>query len=90
MRVTDLERAMIQNIGENLMTPVNGAWPMKPEETVGWSDCLVDGPNRIEANQVGALVANLVKKGLAESFDDGEESTVHLTQAGLEVLWGLE
>lgn len=78
--VTRKERLLLRNIAENLMTPLNGAAPGTPQDTVCWVDEIVSsGPVPLAPRSVPGVMTSLVKKGLVHT--DG--ATCRLTEAGL-------
>lgn len=81
MKVTDLEKKILENIARNYMTQANGAMPKDATETECWVDCICDqGRHQIEPRQIPGVVSSLVKKGLA--WTDG--TVCGLTTSGLE------
>lgn len=63
MNITENEKLILQNIAENLYTPLNGAKPTCAEETTCWSDVIgSDGPNEISDRSIPGIVSSLSKR----------------------------
>lgn len=76
MNLTELEKDVIVAITENEYSdaPGNPVW--------SWS--VTDNCKTTHKDQVSGVVSSLVKKGLAECYNDrGKDSTIHLTNAGV-------
>ena len=82
MKLTELEKDVIIAIAENEYSdvPGNPVW--------SWA---IDYETKItKKEQVSGVVSSLVKKGLAKCYDEGKDSTVHLTDAGVKTYHGIK
>jgi hypothetical protein len=81
MKVTELEKKILENIARNYMSSANGGMPEKAADTSCWVDCICDqGIHQIEPRQIPGVVSSLVKKGLVRT--DG--TVCGLTEVGLD------
>lgn len=85
--ITKLEAAVLDHIALNLYQPTNGGVPDTFEDTAAiWSLQILDSKSelKVEARSLPGVCSSLTKKGLTESYPDGKESTISLTEAGFE------
>ena len=65
MKITDLELSVIQNIGMNEFTPLNGGIPDCHHDAECWVDTVAGhGPHQIRLDQISGLMGSLSKKGM--------------------------
>ena len=77
MKLTELEKDVIVAITENEYSDI-------PGDHV-WSWSVADNCKITHKDQVSGVVSSLVKKGLTKCYEEGKDSTIHLTDAGIKV-----
>ena len=82
MKLTELEKDVIIAITEN-------EYSDSPGDPV-WSWSVADNCKIIHKDQVSGVVSSLVKKGLAECYEEGKDSTVKLTDTGVKAYHGIK
>jgi hypothetical protein len=87
MKLSKLEKQMLENIASNEYNDVNGCDPENAEETFGWyyPEYLDEG---MTVNQVRGVVTSLVKKRLVGVDLDEEDNTIYLTEQGFKTYKG--
>ena len=75
MNLTELEKDVIVAIAENQYADV-------PSDPV-WSFAIDFHTKITKTEQISGVVSSLVKKGLAECWGEGKDSTVELTDTGV-------
>ncbi len=91
MKITELERAVLNHIARNSYQPTNYGVPHCFDDTSAiWTDCLLDSSadEKVKASSLPGIVASLSKKALVECYKGTDSrqdpSTITLTQAGFD------
>lgn len=78
MILTELERDVIKNgFGNN---------EFEDDGDAVWSWSIQPNCKLVTEKQISGVISSLVKKGLAISYGDGEDSVVELTNPGKQIL----
>jgi len=75
MKLTELEKVVIRTLAKN-------EYSDDPGDPV-WTFIIEDNTD-LHSKQISGVVSSLTKKGLVDSNDDGKDSTVWLTENGVE------
>ena len=89
MKLTNLEKQMLENIANSEYNDVTGYSPESAEETFGWyyPEYLDEG---MDTNQVRGVITSLVKKGLVTVDLDEDDNTISMTDDGFNTYKGIK
>lgn len=84
MKITPLEKDMLEKIALDEYSPVNGAVPKTIDETGTWANVI------IEDNRDKGVISSLIKKGLINHSGKGEDAVINFTEEGFAVYKSFE
>lgn len=90
MNVTKNEAKVLWAIATNCFNALNYGTPVSYEEAGNpiWTHSINDAgkPSGVEGKALSGVCGSLVKKGLMGSDEDGDDSTVYITEAGWDAI----